>query len=558
MKDYPWLKSYDSGVPRTMEPYPNVTVMDLLAEYTKERPEFPVAIFMKRELSYKELEDHSNALAYALIARGVKKGDRVAVLFLNCPQTFVAYFAIWKAGAIVVPLNPLYTPFELQHAIEAVDAELAIVTSMWYTTIKGFQPKTKLRKLIVTDLDSYAVSPIKNEAAGTVKLEEGDVWWSDLIEKNKYKGRPEVKVTKDDIALILFSGGTTGAPKGVMHRHHNMVIIGMQQFAWFKSRTIEWEDKVLGNLPMFHAFGCFVAFGIYFMAHMPQVLVFNPRDIKGVIAIIKEHNIQNIAATPTMLIAIINSPDRGPDDIRCINRVSSGAAPLMTETKMAFEKLIDPKGIVVEGYGMTESAIAGSCTPVEGKWKWKQGSIGCPYPDNIYKIVDLETGTKELPIGEDGELLIKAPQLMQGFWKNPKETAEAIRDGWLYTGDIGHLDEDGYMFLTSRKKDLIKCGGFQVWPRDVEDILMMHPTVLETCVAGIPDPRQGEAVKAWVVLKEGKEVTAGELQKFCREKLTGYKVPRFFEFRKELPKTMVGKVLRRVLQDEEKSKSRKS
>ncbi|MGA2367600.1 MAG: AMP-binding protein [Dehalococcoidia bacterium] len=552
MKDYPWFKSYDPDVPHTLEPYPNITVMDLLADYTKEKPAHPMAIFMNRELSYKELEDHSNALAHALIANGVKKGDRVAVLFLNCPQSFVAYFAIWKAGAIVVPLNPLYTPFELQHAIEVVDAEVAIVTSLWYAMIKGFQPKTKLRKMIVTDLDTYAVSPIKNEAAGTVKLEEGDLWWSDLIEKNKGKARPAVKVTKDDIGLILFSGGTTGAPKGVMHRHHNLVIIGMQQYAWWKSRTIEYQDKMLANLPMFHAFGAFVGFGVYLMAHMPQVLVFNPRDIKNVIETIRDQKIVSISATPTMLIAILNSPDRKPDDLRSVNRVTSGAAPLMTETRAATEKIIDPHGIVVEGYGMTESAIAGCCTPTHGKWK--QGSVGCPYPDVIFKIVDLETGTKELPIGEDGELVIKAPQLMQGFWKNPEETADALRDGWLFTGDIAHLDEDGYLFITSRKKDLIKCGGFQVWPRDVEDIIMMHPMVAEACVAGIPDPRQGEAVKAWIVVKEGCEVTADELQKFCREKLTGYKVPRFYEFRKDLPKTMVGKVLRRALQEEEKSK----
>jgi long-chain acyl-CoA synthetase len=552
MKDYPWFKSYDPDVPHTLEPYPNITVMDQLAEYTKQRPDFPMAIFMKRELSYQELEDQSNALAHALIDMGVKKGDRVVVLFLNSPQVFVGYFAIWKAGAIVTPMNPLYTPFELEHAVQIVDAEVAIVHSLWYSTIKGFQPKTKLRKVIATDLDAYAVKPIKKEADGGTKLEAGDVWLSDLIEKYKGKGHPTVKVTKDDTALILFSGGTTGAPKGVMHRHHNMVIIGMQQYAWWKSRTNDWNDSMLGNLPMFHAFGCFVAFGVYFQAHMPQVLVFNPRDMKGVIELVKEYKIASISATPSMLIALLNSPDRGPDDFKTVNRASSGAAPLMTETKLAFQKLIDPKGVLVEGYGMTESAIAGSCTPVEGKWK--QGSVGCPYPDNIFKIVDLETGTRELPIGEDGELCIKAPQLMQGFWKNPQETADAMRDGWLYTGDIAHLDEDGYMFITSRKKDLIKCGGFQVWPRDIEDVIMMHPMVVEACVGGIPDPRQGEAVKAWVVVKEGCDVTADELQKFCREKLTGYKVPRFYEFRKDLPKTMVGKVLRRVLQEEEKSK----
>ncbi len=475
MKDYPWFKSYDPGVPKTLEPYPKITVMDQLADYTKQRPDFPMAIFMDKQLTYQEVEEQSNALAHALIDMGVKKGDRVTVLFLNSPQVFVCYFAIWKVGAITTPLNPLYTPFELEHAIQVVDAEVAIVHSLWYTTIKGLQPKTKLKKVIATDLDTYAVRPLKNEAAGATKLEAGDAWLTDLLEKYKGKGRPAVKVSYDDTGLILFSGGTTGAPKGVMHRHQSLVIIGMQHYAWWKSRTNDWHDHMLGNLPMFHAFGCFVAFGVYFQAHMTQVLVFNPRDMKGVIELVRKYKIASISATPTMLIALLNSPDRLPDDFRSVNRCSSGAAPLMTETKLAFEKIIAPDGVLAEGYGMTESAIAGSTTPVATRDKWKQGSIGCPAPDVIYKIVDLETGTKELPPNEDGELCIKAPELMQGFWKNPEETKEALRDGWLYTGDIGHLDEDGYMFLTSRKKDLIKCGGFQVWPRDVEDIIMMHP-----------------------------------------------------------------------------------
>jgi long-chain acyl-CoA synthetase len=551
MKDYPWFESYDADVPHSLKPYPNVTVLDWLADYLKQKPEHPMAIFQGRELSYRELEDHSNALAKALIESGVKKGDRVGCLFLNCPQSFVAYFAIWKAGGIVVPINPLYTAFEMEHAIQIVDAEIAVVTSLWYATIKGIQPKTKLRKLIVTDLDTYAASPIKKEGS-SAKIEKEDVWLSDLVEKYKGSPRPGVKVTKDDTALILFSGGTTGAPKGVMGSHHSIIITALQQAAWWKSRTIPWTDRMLANLPMFHAFGCYTAFGVYFMFHMPQVLVFNPRDIKNVIETIRDYKIASISATPSMLIAIINSPDRKPDDLRSVNRVSSGAAPLMTDTKMQTEKIIAADGIVSEGYGMTESSITGTIIPTHGKWK--QGSVGCPVSDMIVKIVDIETGTKELKTGETGEILFQGPGLMQGFWKNPAETAEVMRDGWLFTGDIGHLDEDGYLFITSRKKDLIKCGGFQVWPRDIEDILMMHPAVVEACVAGIPDPRQGEAVKAWLVIKEGSQVTAEELQVFCKEKLTGYKVPRFYEFRKELPKTMVGKVLRRLLQDEEKAK----
>jgi len=269
---------------------------------------------------------------------------------------------------------------------------------------------------------------------------------------------------------------------------------------------------------------------------------------------IREYKIAGVSVTPTTLIAILNYPDLKPDDLRSLTRVGSGAAPLMSETKHQFEKFIS--GPVVEGYGLTESGIVGATFPVQGRWK--QGSVGIPLPDVVVRIVDIETGTKELKQGEIGEITIKAPQLMQGYWNRPEETAETLRDGWLYTGDIGYLDEDSYLFLTSRKKDLIKCGGFQVWPREVEEILMMHSAIAEVCVAGIPDPRQVEAVKAWVVLKEGKQATDEELHHFCREKITGYKVPRFFEFRKDLPKTLVGKVLRRILQEEEKTKGAKT
>jgi long-chain acyl-CoA synthetase len=287
---------------------------------------------------------------------------------------------------------------------------------------------------------------------------------------------------------------------------------------------------------------------------MPQVLIENPRDIKNVVDTIRDHKISNVPVTPATLIAILNYPGLNPDDLRSLTRVGSGAAPLMSETKHRFEKLIS--GPIVEGYGLTESGIVGATFPVKGKWK--PGSVGIPPPDVEVHIVDIETGTKELKWRETGEIIIKGPQLMQGYWKRPEETAEILRDGWLYTGDIGYMDEDSYLFLTSRKKDLIKCGGFQVWPREIEEVLTMHLAVAEACVGGIPDSRQGEAVKAWVVLRQGTRTTQEELQQFCREKLTGYKVPRFFEFRKDLPKTMVGKVLRRVLQDEEKEKQSKT
>jgi len=549
---YPWLKHYDSGVPHTLQPYPDITVLDVLTDTLGQRPEHPVVIFQGREVSHQEVEEHSNALAAALMAGGVKKGDRVVCLFLNCPQSFIAFFAIWKAGGIVVPLNPLYTPFELERSINDVGAEVALVGSTWYDAVKSFQTRTKLRLVIASDLDTYAHAPVKKEG-DSITLEQGDVWWTDLIEKHKGASRPAVTVKPSDTAVILFSGGTTGTPKGVMGSHHSIIITAMVHRVWFESLIDEWNDRALVPLPLFHSFGVYVSFGSYFMCHIPQVLIQNPRDIKNLVGTIKDNKVTCVSVTPTTLNAILNYTDLKPNDLQSLTRVGSGAAPLMSETKHRFEKLTS--GPIIEGYGLTESGIIGASFSMKGKWK--QGSVGIPPTDVIVRIVDIDDGTKELKQGEIGEITIKAPQLMQGYWNRPEETADSLRDGWLYTGDIGYLDEDGFLFLTSRKKDLIKCGGFQVWPREVEEILMMHPAIAEVCVGGIPDPRRGEEVKAWVVLKEEHRATEEELHNFCREKLTGYKVPRFFEFRTDLPKTLVGKVLRRILQDEEKTKQAK-
>lgn len=549
MTDYIWFKSYEPGVRHSLQPYPDITVLDILADSLKQRPEFPMIMFEGKEISYRTVEEHSNALAKALIANGVKKGDRVICLLPNCPQSYIAFFTIWKAGAIVVPLNPFYTPFELERSINDVEAKVAIIGSSYYPTVKSFQHRTTLKLIIATDLESYLRSPIEKES-NTVPLAAGDLWWIDQISNYQTQSRPKRRVKPSDTALILFSGGTTGIPKGVMCSHHSLVITAMVHIEWYKSVIVEWEDRALIPLPLFHSFGVYVSFGSFLMSHATQVLVQNPRDIKNMVDTIRDYKIAAFSVTPTTLIAILNYPELKSDDLKSVSRVGSGAAPLMAETKHQFEKLTS--GPIIEGLGLTESGIIGSTFPVKGKWK--QGSVGVPPPDVVVRIMDMETSTRELDCGEIGEITIKAPQLMQGYWRRPEETAETLRNGWLYTGDIGYMDEDGFIFLTSRKKDLIKCGGFQVWPREIEEILMMHPAVAEVCVGGIPDPRQVEAVKAWVVLKTGRQATADELQQFCREKLTGYKIPRFIEFRSELPKTMVGKVLRRILQDEHKAK----
>ena len=549
MTDYPWYKSYDPGVPRSLEPYPGKTIMDYITEAKKERPGYPMLIFQDTEISYQQVESESDALAVALADMGVKKGDRVAVLFLNCPQEYIIFFAAWKLGAIVVPLNPLYTEFELESRLNDITAEVVVVLNLWYQMARRLQQRTGLRKIICTEFDDYT-TPNK-EKPGTA-IEPGDHWWLDLTRKYAAKKPPKVEVKPEDTAMILFSGGTTGTPKGVMESHHSLVITGLQVAAWFDAVSIGWDEKFLVPLPLFHAFGIYASFGMALVQRNISVLIANPRDIKGMVETIKKHRITNMGAAPTMFISLLEYPELKMGDLKSIRMATSGAAPLMYETRKAFEEHIS--GRVAEGYALTESGMAMLTTPALGKWK--EGSIGLPLPDTIIRIVDIDTGTRDVKSGEAGEIIMKAPQLMQGYWNRPQETKEILRDGWLYTGDIGYMDDDGYVFLTSRKKDVIKCGGFQVWPREVEEILMTHPAVAEVCVGGIPDARQMEAVKAWVVLKEGRQVTAEELQKFCREKLTGYKVPRHFEFRKDLPKTFVGQVLRRILQDEEKAKKK--
>jgi long-chain acyl-CoA synthetase len=552
MADYPWYKHYDEGVPHTLEPYPQLRTFDLLDDVVNLNPDHPMLIFQHKRLSWKTVSELSDQMAAALVAKGVKKGDRVALLFINTPQVFIAFYAIWKAGAIVVPLNPLYTPSELEYAINEVGAEVAFVLSFWYNTLKGLNVKTKLRLIIVTELNDYMLGKDFSAPRG-MELQEGDIWWSDLMQEFAGARRPDVEVSPQDPAAIMFSGGTTGIPKGVVGSHISYAMTGLQLKAWFEGRGTEWENSMVVSLPLFHTMGVYFCFAMTPVNHFTMILIADPRNQAAVLQTVRETRPTMLTGTPTMFISLLEQPDLKPDDLKFVKNVGLGAAPLMADTKRKIDERIS--GFITEGYGLSESTMAMTTTPAGGVWK--EGSVGVPLPDTIIRIVDVETGTKDMKSGEAGEVIMKAPQLMLGFWNRPKETAEVLRDGWLYTGDIGYLDEDGYLFLTARKKDVIKPGGFQVWPREVEEVLTEHPAVSEVCVGGIPDPRQVEAVKAWVVLKEGKKVTPEELQNHCREKLAAYKVPRFIEFRDSLPKTMVGKVLRRLLVEEEIAKSKK-
>jgi long-chain acyl-CoA synthetase len=385
-----------------------------------------------------------------------------------------------------------------------------------------------------------------------MSLEQGDVWMDELMEKHAGDPAPEIKPGVNDTALILFSGGTTGAPKGAMISFGNMVAVGLQSIEWNKHGMMSLNDFTMAAMPMFHSYGFNGVIGSSLGMRSPLAVVPNPRDLDDIIYTIKKVRPASMPGVPTLFINLMEHPEvkAGKVDFTCLKFCLSGAIPIMQETKQRWETMTGAP--ILEAYGLTESTVVFTVGPMKGQWK--EGSVGLPLPDVVIKFVDVADPDKDLPYGEEGEVVGKGPQIMQGYWNNPAGTAEMIKDGWLYTGDIGYMDKDGYLYLTSRKKDLIKPAGHQVWPKEVEEVLSTHPSVMEACVAGIPDQKQVEAVKAWVVVKPGEKLNAEDLQAFCKDKLTAYKVPKFIEFREALPKTLVGKVLRRVLQEEEKAK----
>lgn len=553
MVSKPWLSHYDAGVPATLHPYPSITLVDSVAETARLRPNHPALIFKGERISYGELEWRSDALAAALVSHGVKKGDRVAIVMPNTPQFVIAEFAIWKAGGIVASINPLYTGPELEHALNECGAETALVLTLFYEKVKAVQPKTRLKRVIATNIREYLPKPLmvlfmllKEKKEGhRVSLRDGDLWFADLIREHAHVGRPNVAVSPTDPGLILFTGGTTGMSKAAYATHQALVMAGLQIRAWFHSVLEEWNDCFLGSLPLFHVFAAVGVQAVALLGRSPIVLIPNPRDLDDVVANIEKERPTFVPGVPTLFNALLNHPKvkTKKADMTSIKLCISGAAPLMLDTKQRFEALTG--GRIVEGYALTETMMGAVISPVAGQYK--PGFVGMPVTDIEVRIVDADTGQQDLPQGEIGEIVVRAPQLMLGYWNRPEATREMLRDGWLFTGDLGFLDEDGYLSIVDRKKDVIKPSGFQVWPREVEEVIAKHPAVAEVGVAGVADPHSGEAVKAYVVLREGHTATAEEIREFCKQSLTGYKVPKYVEFRTALPKSAIGKMLRREL-----------
>jgi long-chain acyl-CoA synthetase len=551
-----WLQHYDQGVPDTLSPYPERTLLDDLAEAVAERPDAPALLFKGRSVTHGELDRLSDAFAAALAGLGAAPGDRVALLLPNCPQFLIGELGAWKAGAILVPLNPIYTEQELEGALRRTGAGTILVLTPFYRRIKAVQPRTALTRVVATNVKEYLPPLLRvlftlakeRKDGHRVTLDDGDLWLGDLLDRHRGARRPPVPVGPDDRAVILMSGGTTGTPKGVVGLHRHYTTTGRQLGTWLQAGTTPWDDVIMAALPLFHSFANIGIQSVAFRNHNAMALVPNPRDLDDLLGTIAKTRPTAFSGVPTLFNALLHHPKVGAGkvDFSSIKVCFSGAAPLLAETKRRFEELTG--GRIVEGYSLTEAMLACAVNPVEGPNKI--GSVGMPLPDVEIRIVG-PAGGGRLPAGEVGEILIRAPQLMAGYWDDPEETAITVRtrDGerWLHTGDLGYLDDDGYLFIVDRMKDLIKTHGYQVWPREIEEVLATHPAVAEVGVAGVPDEAKGEVAKAWVVLAAGEQASVEELRAFCRERLAPYKVPATVEFRSELPKTMVGKVLRRAL-----------
>jgi len=553
MRDKPWIKHYDKGVPHSLQPYPEIALVDVVRKTAEDYSERTALFFKGSTMSYGEFERQSNALAAALLSLGVDRGDRVALIMPNSPQMLISEFGIWKAGAIAVPMNPLYTLNELEHALNECGAETAIVLTPYYEKIKTVQPDSRLKRVIATNIKEY-FSPLNNVLFTVVKekqdghriaLKYGDHWLRNLIKTHLQEKFSPVPIKYDEPALFLFSGGTTGNPKCVVISHQGLVITGMQIASWFSVILDKGKDVILLNMPLFHVYAQVGIMTAALIQRYPLALVPNPRDIDDLLHTIKTLKPAVLPGVPTLFTALINHPKvkRDGSILKSLKLSVSGAAPLMLENKRRFEELTG--GRIIDAYSLTESALASVFTPILGTYK--HGSVGIPVPDVEVRIVEQEDGFEILAALEVGEIIMRAPQIMKEYWQNPTETALVLRDGWLYTGDLGYLDEDGYLFIVDRKKDVIKPGGFQVWPRDVEEAIAFHPAVFEVGVAGVPDTYQGEAVKAWVVLREGYELSVEELRAYCRKDLAAYKVPKYVEFTSSLPKSTIGKLLRRKL-----------
>ncbi len=559
----PWVASYEEGVPASVAPFPEGSVFDMLSRSAERFPDRAAIAFYGKHLTYRRLMGEAERLSAALAELGVVRGDRVALVLPNCPQYVIAFYAIARLGAVVVGNNPLYTPAELAHQLKDCGAEVAVVLDQLYPTLAEVREEAGIRKVLATRITDYmrfplnVLAPIKlrKEAKHAGKPWPGVrkgadvVWWKRAM-KRAPSPPPAARVdATGEAAGFIYTGGTTGPAKGAMLSHRNMVVNAMQASAWFPALT-PGEEAVMCVLPFFHSYCMTVGLNLGVLLGAKLILV--PRfELHMVLRQVQKEKPTLFPGVPRLYVSINDAPESAKYDLRSIKACLSGAAPLPVSVADRFGQLTGAR--LREGYGLTECSPVTHANPIQGKAK--AGSIGLPIPDTDCRVVALDEPDRVLGPGEVGEILVKGPQVMLGYWNRPDESAAMIRSGWLHTGDIGKMDEEGYFFVVDRMKEMIIVSGFNVYPSEIEKVMAAHPKIAKVCVAGVPDEKTGEAVKAFVVLKEGEAATAEDIVQWCRTELSGYHVPKQVEFRDSLPETLIGKVLRRVLQEDERRKA---
>jgi len=558
MEKKPWHAHYDEGVAREID-YAGVTIAGLLARAALRFPDRPAVTFLNATLTYRELDLEVSRCANALQQLGVKRGTRVAVQLPNIPQGVIAFHGALRAGAEVVMTNPLYTLREVEHQWRDADVEVAITADfIWTETLRPNRAKLRPKTYVVAQIPEYLgfplnwLAPLKLKRIGRwsrFKEEPGVHRFKRLVRGAPPEPRP-MEVGLDDVAVLQYTGGTTGLSKGAVLTHRNLAANVEQIHGWFVD-VQEGREVLLLALPLFHVFGMTVGMNWSIWSGTKIVLAPNPRDVPALVKDITKHGVTIFPAVPAMFNAINNHPGIEHLDLSSVRSCFSGSAPLPKDVQAKFERLTG--ATIVEGFGMSETSPVTHVNPLRGVRK--SGTVGIPVADTDARIVDTDDPTKVLPSGQEGELIVRGPQVMRGYWNRDEETREVLRDGWMHTGDLAVMDEDGYFKIVGRKKDMINCSGMKVFPDEVDSVLVSHPKILEAATIGVPDPERGETVKSFIVLKPGAKMTAAEVETFAREQLSAYKIPRQVEFLDELPKSSVMKVLRRELRDREVGKT---
>lgn len=551
-QDKPWRRFYEKGVPASIE-YEKICLPAILKRSAAQFPDRMALLFEGYKLTFRELDGMVDRFAVCLQDFGIRTGDRVAILLPNLIPCVAAYYAILKLAAVAVMNNPLYSDRELDHQLNDSGARVLITLDLLANRMIDLRPRTDIRQIVYTSIGDYLPFPKnllfpliarKKKLAADVKSAPDVYKWKDLI--RRYEPRPlEVEIAFDQAAMYQYTGGTTGISKGVILTHANLSSQVQQIESWFPGFQ-KGEEVMLAALPFFHVFGLSVAMNFAIFMGWGDILVPKPQP-EPLLEAIRKFRPTFAPLVPTMYIGILNHPHIDKTDLTSIKGCFSGSAPLPVDVIKKFEQKTG--AVIVEGYGLTESSPVTHVNPFRGTRK--VGSIGIPLPDTDCRIVDLNDGRTNIPVGESGELLLKGPQVMKAYWNMPDETAAALDEGWLHTGDIAKMDEEGYFYIVDRKKDMIISGGYNVYPRDIEEVFYEHPKVQEACTIGIPHPTRGEAAKVFVVLKTGETATPEELLAYCEGKLARYKLPTEVEFRDELPKTNVGKILKKELRAEE-------